>query len=424
MPDEDLAAQGDLASQLFTPQNMSCPHALWRQIRTECPVPKIHFAHMGQDGYLVSRKSDIEYVATHPEEFSSEVGAAVWRWGNDFGPDFADIFADGGYDTVHTIVSSDPPKAQTYRKIVLEALSPKRINARKDELQAFIDRLIVPMRAGETFDFRMAFAVPLPLLAISNVFGLPESDFDFIYRFSSEFLNLVDPTTPIPIARDNARTLVAAQKYLAPMIENYRVAPKDNFLSFIANARDDSGAQMSMEESLSIAIVTIVGGNETTRNALATAAYHLARDKPIWRALQADPSKVAQFAEEVVRFGSPATVTARQVARDTELAGTKMPKGAPVYMLWGSGSQDETFFDTPEEIRLDRANGRKHTSFGFGVHNCAGIHLARAELVLSIESWLRAFDSMDLAEPLDEIKYAPVWAIRMLEKLPLRITRR
>ena len=424
MVHEDERSAAALGEELFTAQSMSCPHALWRRMRDESPVPKVKFSHSGKAGYLVTRKQDIEFVASHPEIFSSEVDASVWRWGNDFGPEFADIFADGGYQPVHTIVTSDPPRAQKYRKIVLEALSPARIGARRPALQAIVDGLIGKLPGdGVAFDFRKCFAIPLPLSAIMDVFGLPESHADFIFEFSSDFLSLVDPTTPLTTARENAKSLVAAQKYLAPMIERYRAEPADNFLSFVANVRDDEGRVLSLAEALSIALITVIGGNETTRNALATAAYELARRKDVWSALKLEPAKVAAFAEEIVRYGSPATVTPRQLLQDAELAGTKMPKGAAVYILWGSGSHDERAFDGPESIRLDRKGGRNHTSFGFGVHHCAGIHLARAELKLSIEAWLREFESIDLAIPEAELHYAASWAIRALDTLPVTVTR-
>ncbi len=416
----------ELSSSLFRPDTLSCPHAIWARMRAECPVPKVSLPHMGRDAYLVTRKDDLEYVSRHPELFTSEVDETVWRWGNDLGPEFAPIFADGGYRTVHTIVTSDPPAAHRYRKIVLEALSPKRVNDRKPQLQKIIDKLIAKMPPdGEAFDFRTAFSVPLPLLAILQVFGLPEEDADFVYWFTCESLSLFDPNTPVETALENARSLVQAQKYLAPRIEDYRRQPADNFLSFIANATDEQGKSLSMEECLSIAFVTLIGGNETSRNALTTAAFMLATDRTLWETLRDDPSKIENFAEEAVRVGSPATVTARQVAQDNvELAGVHLPKGASIYMLWGSGSHDERFFEAPEQVRLDRKGGRNHTSFGHGVHHCAGIHLARSELIQSIATWLEQFEAIELAVPAGEIVYEPAWAIRAIGHLPMRVTRR
>jgi cytochrome P450 len=414
----------ELTAEIFAPENLSCPHAIWAKLRDQCPVTKVALPQPQEGVFLVSRKTDIEFVASHPEIFTSEADTRVWRWGGDLGPDFHDIFADGGFDLVHTIVTSDPPRAHKYRMIALEALSPAKVKVRAPALQGIIDELIAAMPEGEAFDFRAAFSVPLPLRAILNVFGLPQADGDFIYWFTCEHLSLVDPTTPLAKAQDNARALVQAQKYLAAKINQCRASPADNFLSYVANWRDAAGNLLSMEEAFSMAFVTLIGGNETTRNALSTAAFLLAQDRALWDRLVAEPALVPAFCEEVVRYGSPATMTPRQVKADTELAGTPMPEGAAVYILWGSGSHDERFFEAPEQIRLDQKNGRAHTSFGSGVHHCAGVHLARAELIMSVNAWLKAFERIELAKPAAEIKYDSVFAIRALTELPMRVVRR
>jgi cytochrome P450 len=413
-----------LTAEVFAPHNLSCPHATWAKLRNECPVARVELPGPEEGSYLVARKADIEFISQHPEIFKSEVDTRVWRWGGDLGPDFAEIFADGGYKLVHTIVTSDPPRAGKYRSIALEALSLGKVKALAPMLQGLIDELIAAIPDGETFDIREAFAVPLPLRAIIKVFGLPLEDADFIYWFTCEHLSMMDLSTPVPIAQKNARALVSAQKYLAAKIAAYRAQPADNFLSFMANWRDEHGELLSMEEALSMAFVTLIGGNETTRNALATGAYLLASDRSLWDQLVADRSRVPAFCEEVVRYGTPATVTPRQVAVDTELAGTLMPKGAAVYVLWGSGSHDERYFEAAGEFRLDRKNGRNHTSFGAGVHHCAGIHLARAELVMSVNSWLDAFESIKLAVPAAQIEYDPMFQIRALPKVPVQVVRR
>ncbi len=413
-----------LTEEVFAPENLSCPHATWAKLRDECPVARVTLPGPEEGTYLVSRKSDLEFIGQHPELFKSEVDTRVWRWGGDLGPEFAAIFADGGYRPVHTIVSSDPPRAQRYRKIALEALSPVKVKARTQMVQRIIDDLIAPMPDGEAFDFRAAFTVPLPLRVIIAVFGLPLQDEEFIYWFTCEHLSLVDPVTPIPRAQENARALVSAQKYLARKIAAFRTAPEDNFLSFIANWRDESGDLLTMEEALSMAFVTLIGGNETTRNALTTAALILARDRSIWNQLAADPDLVPAFCEEVVRYGTPATMTPRQVATETELAGVAMPKGAAVYMLWGSGSHDERYFESPAQFRMDRPNARNHTSFGAGLHHCAGVHLARMEMTMSVRAWLTAFEAIELAVPEEEITYEPAFAIRAIPRLPVRVRRR
>jgi len=409
--------------EVFTPTALACPHPVWRRLRQEAPVHQVHLPGIAADTYLVSRKSDIEYVCQHPEVFSSHPDPAVWRWG-DLGPEFAPIFAEGGYRIVDTIVTSDPPEAARYRKIMNEVLSVSRVHALQPVIQGIIDELLAAIPDGEPVDFRAAFAVPLPLKVIAAILGLPPADSEFVYWFTTEYMMLVDPSTPLERAKQAAKAFVEAQKYLASRIAAYRSVPADNFLSLIANARGDDGERLTMEEALSIAFITTIGGNETTRNALATIAYLLAAQPSLWEALREDERKIPRLVEEGVRYGSPAATTPRRVLRDTELGGVRLPAGATLFMLWGSGSGDETHFEDPAQIRLDRPNWRNHTSFGHGLHHCAGLHLARSEMIASVQSWLKEFRHFELAVPAADIHFEPAFAIRALERLPLRVARR
>jgi len=413
-----------VSEDIFRAESLSCPFAAWKKVRDNDPVPWVTPPGSDEGAYLITRRSDIEFVGRHPELFKSEVDARVWRWGNDLHPELAAIIEeDGGYQIVHTIVTSDPPMAHRYRRIALEALSPPKIRAKVDEIQSLVDELIEQVPDNEAFDFRDVFSVPLPLRVIMSAYGLPREDEPFVYDFTCAVINFVDPITPLEQAKKDLRLIIRAQKYLAALIKEYRQKPGDNFVSAIANARDEEGNLLSVEETISLALVTVIGGNETTRNALTTAAYVLARDKDLWQALKNDRDKVPAFIEELVRYGCPAIMTPRQAVEDTVLDGTPIHKGASVYVMWGAGSHDDSVFESPLEVRLERPNIRQHTSFGSGVHHCAGVHLARKEMELSIQSWLENFKSMELAVPESEIVYAPTFTIRQLFSLPLKVTK-
>jgi len=170
-----------------------------------------------------------------------------------------------------------------------------------------------------------------------------------------------------------------------------------------------------------MAFIVVVAGNETTRNALGSCAYVLAQNEAVWRRLKNEPGKILNFVEEILRTASPANTTVRTVIVDTELSGTPLPKGANLFIMWGSGGLDEAFWSNPERIDLDRKNPRAHTAFGHGARLCAGNLLARLELTVSVETWLREFESMELAVAPSEIHYAPVFAMRALKSLPLHI---
>jgi cytochrome P450 len=414
---------GELAREMLLPHNLSEPHAIWRRLRHEAPVIKLPMPGPRQGVYAISRKADIEQASRNWEQFSSDVVTGLWRWEGERGRELRDIGAKG-YDRVNTIVVSDPPRAHRYRKIALEALSPARVKRRSTELQAGVDALLDMLPDGEAIDFRDKFAVPYPLRAILAVFGLGLEYEEEVYRASRAQINFVDPISDFEQMKSALREIVDAQHMLAAKINQYRKAPADNFLSFIANVQDADGQMLSIPETLSMALTTLVGGNETTRNTLSTAVLALARDRDLWTMLVENPDKVGRFVEEIIRFGTPLKSAARRVAQDVVLHDTPISEGAILMLLWGSGSHDETAFEDPEQIRLDRPNASAHTSFGGGVHLCAGAYMARLEVELAIKGLIERFAEIELAVDDDDIVYDASFMFRALPSVPLRLKRR
>jgi cytochrome P450 len=122
-----------------------------------------------------------------------------------------------------------------------------------------------------------------------------------------------------------------------------------------------------------------------------------------------------------LRLNAPATTTARTVLQDTELGGTKLPRGAGLLLLWGSACRDEAAFRSPDRLDLGRMNSRGHSAFGHGIHFCAGNQLARLELTRSVQHWLTDFATFELAAAPSEVQYASVLGFRGLPSLPVRL---
>jgi cytochrome P450 len=254
------------------------------------------------------------------------------------------------------------------------------------------------------------------------ILGMPYEDAAFLKFYSDEFTHLVDPVHPLPRAIEATRTIVKGYKYFAEMIARLQEAPEDNLTSAIANATID-GQPLSIEERLSMIHVLIIAGNETTRNALSSAMYVLATRPDLWARLKAEPDKVPDFIEEVLRVHAPAITTPRTVMKDTEIDGVKLPKGSTVFVLWASAGQDEATFADPQAFELDRKNKRSHITFGMGVHHCVGSFLARAELAAALHRWLADFERVELAVPQEQVRYDAAFAFHALSDLPVRVTR-
>ncbi|MET0547505.1 MAG: cytochrome P450 [Caulobacterales bacterium] len=410
--------------QPFDPAELSSPHEGWAMLRRQSPLYRIEMPRIPNPVYLVTKREDIVHIEYHPEIFSHKPAPAIWRWGDFEDKEIADVFAKAGFHIVQALQTSDPPLAAKHRKLLDDAMSFHEVGHLKSEIAALIDSLIAKIPSGEPVDFVKTYSVPLPLLVILKLLEIPYEMHDFFHKYTDDFAILLDPIYPVDRAAKAAETIVAGYAFFEKEILRYRERPANNLMSAIANAKFDGENLASMAEALAICHNTLIAGNETTRNALSSAMFFLTQRKDIWARLTAEPDRVGEFVEEVLRMDSPSNTTPRLVTEDTELSGVKLPKGTVLFLLWGSGSRDEEKFKNAAEFDLDRNNKRAHTAFGYGARHCPGNILARAEINLSVRKWLDEFEDMEFAVPVEDIHYEPIFGFRALGRLPMRFKRR
>jgi cytochrome P450 len=392
-------------------------------LRKEAPVFRVDLPGSPVPVFLVTRRRELEFVTQHTEVFTNQPPRGMWRWPELHEPEVAQAFAAAGHKPMNTLQASDPPQSVMYRRLIDEALSRRGVKGLEPRIEQVVRSLLDDIPSGTSVDFVESFSVPLPLLIVCLLMDLPYEDAAYVRRYTDEFALLVDPVTPSERAAQAAAVLADGYRYLERHILAYRARPADNLLSAIANARFEDDRPATMQECLSIAHVAVIAGNETTRNALSSTMYNLVRRPDLWRVLKADPALIPEFVEETLRTAAPANTTPRVALADVELGGVTVPKGACLFMMWGSGSLDEEVFSNAAEFDLSRRNKRQHTTFGIGVHFCAGLHLARRELCVAVGQWLQEFDRVEFAVPEHEIHYEPSFAFHAFGHLPLRFTR-
>jgi cytochrome P450 len=404
--------------QLFSPENLSCPHKAWQMLRENAPVYPITVPGARVPVYVVTGRDEIEFIARSTDKFSNKPDASIWRWGEEFGPEIAAAFAASGHNVVRTLQSTDPPDSLMYRNVLTQVIGPGSVKNWRGRIEDIITGLLEAMPVGESVNFVEAFSVPLPLKVICLILGIPYSDADFFRFYSDEFTHLVDPTHPLDRALVATDTVLKGYDYLTERMRECRETPSDTLLSAFANA-EYNGRPTTLDEALSMAHVTIIAGNETTRNALSSGMLTLARDPALWARIKADRSLVKDFYTEVLRRDAPATTTPRTVLEDVELGGIQLRKGDCVFLMWGSASHAEKHFDDPLTFDLDRKNKSAHCTFGMGIHHCAGSALAREELDQAFNAILDRFDSVELAVPADQVTYDPVFGFHALSDVPV-----
>ena len=324
----------------------------------------------------VSRYDDVVAVGRDPATFSSaggsrpETGPLPWM-----------IDLDG----------SDHTKRRT---IVSAGFTPRRVRASEPRLKAICDDLIDSVSARGECDFVADIAVPLPLMVIADMVGIPPADREQLLGWTHGMLaSLTGEPEGYAAA---AEAFGAWMEYAHATTAARRAAPEDDLWSVLVHAEVD-GERLSDNEIAMEALLLFIGGDETTRQVAAGGMEQLLL-RGLADELRAAPELLPGAVEEMLRWVSPINNMARTTTRPVELSGTTIPEGVKLIVLYESANFDERHFDDPDSFDI-RRTPNDHVAFGFGRHFCLGASLARVELNVLFERALDRWSRIELAGP-------------------------
>jgi cytochrome P450 len=407
------------------PAVQSEPVEFFASLRAHAPVYREPYT----GAYFVSRAEDICAVAQQPETFSNYVDPSVFRICQGpalerLDPEVAAILKAKAWLVPSTLLLTDPPVHARYRRLAMEVLSPKAVAELQPSIRSLVERYIVAFDSGEDTDFLAEFAEKLPLSVILRFFGAPDEDRTKVNRWTHQFFSTLMGQSS---REDYLRTVDAVCEmfqYIAARTEDVRRHPDDSLLNALLHAHEATGDEpLTLEEILSFFQVLLLAGHDTTRQTLTNAMRFLATDRDLCARLRATRELIKPFIDEVVRLTSPANVTARYAVKDAEIGGVRIPKNSTVFLCWGSGNRDPAKFADPDRFECPRKGGGAHLGFGYGIHLCAGMRLAKAQISLTIEAMLDRYSDIRLAVPDSSLTYEPAINLRALTSLPIRCTR-
>ena len=244
-----------------------------------------------------------------------------------------------------------------------------------------IDRVIATGRADAAQDY----AQRIPVRVISWMLGVPDELNDTFTGWVRDVLEYGhDPERSVP-GLERHRRLLHRQA-----VEDRRTNPTDDLVSELLQAEVD-GEPVPVEHVLGTLALILVAGIDTTWSGIGSAMWHLATHEADRRRLVAEPELIPTAVEELLRAYSPVTM-ARIAAADTEVAGCPVHEGDRVLLSFPAANRDPEAFERADEVVIDRALNR-HVAFGVGIHRCAGSNLARMEMRVAVEEWLRGSPS-------------------------------
>ena len=233
------------------------------------------------------------------------------------------------------------------------------------------------------------YAQQIPVRVIASILGVPSSLSETFTGWVRDVLEFADD----PELRH--RGVDGLINFFVAEVARRKTEPGDDLLSDLLHSEVDG---VPVEESvvLGVAALVLIAGVDTTWSAIGSSLWHLATHPEDRRRMVAEPELMPLAVEELLRAYSPVTM-ARVVTGDVEFEGCPMKAGDKVLMNFPAANRDPEAFEDPEQVMLDRALNR-HVAFGSGIHRCAGSNLARMELRVALEEWLRKIPEFSVAD--------------------------
>ncbi len=398
----------------------NCPYDAYRMLRDDAPVwvdPITGF-------YVISRFEDLRQVLLDTEHYSNDMrggqGGSRERLDSDRAQRMHQLYQDKGWVPGATLAGRDDPNHKQMRAMFNEAFKPKMINAMDPFVRDTAYKLIDAFVDDGRCDWIRQFAVPLPLIVIGQQVGVPEEDIWKIKAWTDAWVQRLGMMQTEEEEQWSVEMEIEAQHYFQPIFERLRQEPDDTLLSVLVNREIPEWGRTLTDNELHAEMMadTFVGGSETTTNAIGYGVKLLIENPHVWEKLKSDPDKYLRtFCEEVVRLEGPVQGLFRLAAKDIELHGVTIPKGAMINVRYAAANRDEREFECPAELDLEREKPGRHLGFGSGVHHCIGAPLARRELFWSFRALVDRVDDLRFAEGMNTFEVAPNFSLRAMQAL-------
>lgn len=389
------------------------PYPVYAALREAEP-----FKRMPDGSYFLTRHVDLVAVYRDAKVFSSDKQV-------EFGPKYNHApFNQPPYTTTggvaplfehhtHSLVFNDAPRHTRVRRLIMGALTRRAIEAMEPSLVQLVDSLLDRIETQGGGDLIEDFASAIPVEIIGNLLDVPHADREPLRAWSLEILGALEPSlTPEQEALGN-RSVNEFLAYLRELVAKRRQHlgdPEHDVLTRLIQGEKDGesgGDALSEVELLQNCVFLLNAGHETTTNLIGNALITLQEWPEQRQQLQADLKAAASDEErdqimglavdEFLRFESSNQLSNRRALQATQVNGFDLPAGALITLCIGAANRDPAVYEQPEQLNL-RRTGNKHLAFGFGVHQCAGLSLARLEGRIAIGRFLQRFPDYQLTQ--------------------------
>ncbi|MET1113141.1 MAG: cytochrome P450 [Allosphingosinicella sp.] len=342
---------------------------LFERLRREDPVHHCRESAFGAY-WSVTRHRDIVEVEGQPELFSSSFRrGGITLFGDR--PSWFPMF-----------IAMDGAEHKARRGTVAPAFAPSEMARLAPLLKRHAEEVVDSLPVGETFDWADRLSVELTARMLALLLGFPWEERRKLIcwaDWAGDLEAILDPE----LGRRRLEKLWECGGYFLRLRRAREAGGGEDLISMMG--RSEAVRAMAPQEYLGNLILLLVGGSDTSRSTMSALPAVTRLWPEEWAKLAADPARIANAAQELIRWQTPLAHMRRTATRDCALAGRRIAAGDKVVLWYASGNRDDSVFDEPDRFAGDRPNVRRHLAFGFGVHRCVGARLAELQVASLVE---------------------------------------
>lgn len=361
-------------------------------------MPNLIWTPRNGGHWIVTRGALVRDVLANPDRFSSQVIVLPKEAGEK-------------YDLLPTRL--DPPQHGGHRAVINKTLNPREMRRIEASVRQIAIDLIEPLVDKGQCEFSVDFAQQFPIRVFMKMVNLPMQDAPLLKHYATQILR-PDGATGAEMAVSVEKAVQGFYAYLEPIIDDRRGKDGQDMISIVINSIIN-GAPISKPDALSLIANLLLAGLDTVVSFLSFVMLYLGRHPEVLKELADDIPGIPLGVEELLRR-FPIVSDARMVVGEFEYDGVTLKHGDMVQVPTALAGLDEEMNEDPWKVVFRRKN-LEHNTFGGGPHRCAGLHLARMEITITLQEWLSRIPSFRLAKDARPIFSSGM--VAMVEHVPL-----
>jgi cytochrome P450 len=390
-------------------ENRPNPYRFFDELR-KTPV-----VHVGNGVYVVTGYRELLALA-HDPRISSDTRRLKARGAANSGPESDGLSAYGEHGNM---IQSDPPEHDRQRRQAMWHFGPPHttelIPSTESDIAQLCNELLDKAKGKTRIDVVDDYAYPVPVMVICKVLGVPLKDEPQFHAWIHDFMaGIMDMGPEAATDEGKARaekgkaSMAALGQYMAELIETLMKNPTDAMLSKMVN-EDGPDGRMTPREAVTNALLLLIAGHDSTVNTIAHSILTVLRNPGTLELLRGRPELIPGAIEEVLRLESAVQFfPSRSATDDIEINGMVIPKDSPVHLMYGAANRDPKKFANPNTFDPERRNN-EHFGWGSGIHTCFGGPLARLEVNVALDTFIRRVENPRLVNDPPEYRQSNVF---------------